>query len=59
MLNYRLMKHINQLISYYAREINLYNYTCIIGTSNIKTIATCQQLVKRLATTCLQVVYNL
>ena len=57
MLNYRLMKHINQLISYYAREINLYNYTCIIGTSSIKT--TCQQLVKRLATTCLQVVYNL
>ena len=57
MLNYRLIKHTNQLISYYTREINLYNYTHILGTSSINT--TCQQLVKRLATTCLQVVYNL
>ena len=49
MLNYQLMKHTNQLISYYTEEIILYNYTCILGTSSINT--TCQQLVKRLATT--------
>ena len=50
MPNYQLMKHTNQMISY-TKEINLYNYTCILGTSSINT--TCQQLVKRLATTCL------
>ena len=49
MLNYQLMKHTNQMISYYTKEIILYNYTCILGTSSINT--TCQQLVKRLATT--------
>ena len=48
MLNYQLMKHTNQMISY-TKEIILYNYTCILGTSSINT--TCQQLVKRLATT--------
>ena len=57
MLNYQLMKRTNQLISYYAKEIILYNYTCILGTSSINI--TCQQLVKSLATSCLQVVYNL
>ena len=57
MLNYQLMKHTNQMISYYTKEIILYNYTCILGTSSINT--TCQQLVKdllqrfcRLFTTC-------
>ena len=49
MLNYQLMKHTNQMISYYTKEIILYNDTCILGTSSINT--TCQQLVKRLATT--------
>ena len=48
MLNYQLMKHTNQMISYYTKEIILYNYTCILGTSSINT--TCQQLVKRLTT---------
>ena len=37
MLNYQLMKHTNQLISYYTKEIILYNYTCILGTSSINT----------------------
>ena len=50
MLNYQLMKHTNQLISYYTKEIILYNYTCILETSSINT--TCQQLVKRLARVC-------
>ena len=51
MLNYQLMKHTNQMISYYTKEVILYNYTFIytVGTSSINT--TCQQLVKRLATT--------
>ena len=49
MLNYQFMKHTNQMISYYTKEIILYNYTCILGTNSIST--TCQQLVKRLATT--------
>ena len=57
MLNYQLMKHTNQLISYYTKEIILCNYTYLLETSSINT--TCQQLVERLATTCLQVVYNL
>ena len=49
MLNYQLMKHTNQMISYYTKEIILYNYTCILETGSINT--TCQQLAKRLATT--------
>ena len=45
MLNYQLMKHTNQLISYYTKEIILYNYTCILATSSINT--TCQQQWRR------------
>ena len=40
MLNYQLTKHTNQMISYYTKEIILYNYTCILGTSSINNLST-------------------
>ena len=50
MLNYQLMKHTNQMISYYTEEVILYNYT-FIYTWN-------KQYKHNLSTACKKTCYN-
>ena len=57
MLNYQLTKHTNQMISYYTKEIILYNYTCILGTRSINNLSTaCEKTCYNFFVGCLQLV---